>query len=1037
MVVKFFLLGLALLVAPLLAEGPFLSARLAMRSMGVEEGLPNARVHATLRDHHGRLWVGTQEGAAFLGGAGWTVFPLPSDAPSNYIRALAETPDGALWFGTEAGGLWRWKRGAWKHWAGGQELRVNRINALLVDAETVWVGTAGGGLYRIIGDSAVHVPGPADLWIWTIASVPDAAGRRQIWVGGEKQVWLQEQDGWRQLGEKEGWWKAGANAIVTRQLPGGAQEVWVSSWGFGVGVWDPGRQRFNGRIADFPSRNTTSLAICKPPGGGEELWVGTYDSGLFKRTADGWEPLGSGQGFPSTSVYCLLANPEGRPSFWAGTRGAGLVAVDPAGWRSLADDQRIPSRQANCFLETVDPKRGRVFWIGTDKGLVRWDARGPAVETSAQGLPGEFITDLLEVQTPMGPELWASTIGGIARRRGDRWESFGNQPGLTYYRVQCLAADLDDQGRNRIFAGADGGLVIFENGAWRQYGVKDGLPHSIVTSLVASMDKDGTRCLWVGTRGGGLVRLKQGRWKTFGTKEGLPNVSVYGLAASESRNGKRWLWVALLGARGLARLDLDQPERGFRSWDQKELPGLRGQGVQGIIVSGKERLYLTTTSGVVELGLRGQDSDPGRVLTFTPSDGLPSSATSAGNAIYMDREHRIWVGTAKGIAVLDSRSEQQLIEPPSPLVERVSIQGRKIDPELPITLGFRDRRLNVAFSLPVFHRHEAIRYRTQLLGWESEPEEWNDRPFREFTLLPARKYVLRIWALDGLGRETPFKDLAFTIMPPPWSTWWALTLEAGLLGGLAYLVVYRRQRFLEKRTLELEQQVTYRTGELAAANAALHTQSLTDPLTRLWNRRALDESMGELLSRYLRRHLVNPLGPCDDNRDMGFLLLDLDHFKSVNDTYGHRVGDRVLQQAAEILRQVVRDTDRIVRWGGEEFVVVAVDTNLDEIPRLAERLRTAIAEHPFDVALGTPLRLTISVGFTGMPLFYSDPGGVGWEQAVNLADQCLYQAKLSGRNRWVGVLPRPEANLTLEVDLSATSVLAMAEAGLVNLQSGP
>ena len=92
----------ALTCLPLVAKGPFQSTQVAMRSMGVEEGLPNARVHAILRDRHGRLWVGTQEGAAYLGGSGWTPFPLPDDAPSNYIRALAETPDGALWFGTEA-----------------------------------------------------------------------------------------------------------------------------------------------------------------------------------------------------------------------------------------------------------------------------------------------------------------------------------------------------------------------------------------------------------------------------------------------------------------------------------------------------------------------------------------------------------------------------------------------------------------------------------------------------------------------------------------------------------------------------------------------------------------------------------------------------------------------------------------------------------------------------------------------------------------------------------------------------------------------
>lgn len=448
-------------------SGPLAATRIAMRSMGVEEGLPNARVHATFRDRFGRLWVGTEEGAAWLGGGGWTPLPFPAGAPSNYIRAMAETRDGALWFATEAGGLWRWKGRTWRHWGVGSGLPVNRINALLAEGDLVWVGTAGAGLWRIREDVAAQVAGPADRWIWTLARVPGAAGRAELWVGGQDHVWAQGEEGWRSLGEREGWWKGGANAFALRARPGGGQEVWVSSWGHGLGIWDPSRQRFLGPLADFPSRNPTSLAVTRRPDGSEDLWAGTYDAGLFRRTGEGWERLGPEQGFPSAGVYCILNNPEGRPSFWVGTRGSGLVAVDPAGWRTLPDDPRIPGSQANCFLETVDPRGGRTFWIGTDKGLVRWDRRGPALETRAQGLPGEFVTGILEVPAPAGAELWVSTLGGLARRTGERWQAFGRAQGLNVHRVQCLAADLDDQGRPRLYAGRTGACWCTRAGSGR------------------------------------------------------------------------------------------------------------------------------------------------------------------------------------------------------------------------------------------------------------------------------------------------------------------------------------------------------------------------------------------------------------------------------------------------------------------------------------------------------------------------------------------------------------------------------------------
>lgn len=429
--------------------------------------------------------------------------------------------------------------------------------------------------------------------------------------------------------------------------------------------------------------------------------------------------------------------------------------------------------------------------------------------------------------------------------------------------------------------------------------------------------------------------------------------------------------------------------------------------------------------------LKGPEQEPGEVVAYTPSDGLPSSAASA--ATYLDREGRVWVGTARGVAVLDPAAERDLPPPPAPLLEAVRVDGRDLDPGAPVRLGFRDRRLAVTFGLPVFHRHEAVRFRTHLIGFDPEPGPWEARAEVDFTPLPARTYTLRVWARDGLGRETPPLDLPILVAPAPWLTWWALLLEAGLVVGLVYLVAARRHRVLERRTRELEGVVAERTRDLAGAVEALRTQSVTDPLTGILNRRGLDESMGELVSRYQRRQSEAP-GP-ERNRDLGFLVLDLDHFKSVNDAFGHRTGDLVLQQTAAVLRQTVRESDRIVRWGGEEFVVVAVDTSTEEVPALAERMRAAVAGHAFAIDGAPPLELTVSIGFATMPLFQEAPLNPSWEVVLNLADQCLYQAKGGGRNRWVGLVPRAGAQAP-----TAGTVMDpehLVEANLADLRRGP
>lgn len=132
-------------------------------------------------------------------------------------------------------------------------------------------------------------------------------------------------------------------------------------------------------------------------------------------------------------------------------------------------------------------------------------------------------------------------------------------------------------------------------------------------------------------------------------------------------------------------------------------------------------------------------------------------------------------------------------------------------------------------------------------------------------------------------------------------------------------------------------------------------------------------------------------------------MLDLDHFKEVNDKYGHDAGDAVLRQFAELLRETVRKPDVVVRWGGEEFLVVARDTGRGLPLGLAERLRRRIANHRFLLPDGTALSRTCSIGFALFPFLPEAPEAVPWEEVVGLADAGLYLAKTAGRNRWVGV----------------------------------
>jgi two-component system cell cycle response regulator len=166
--------------------------------------------------------------------------------------------------------------------------------------------------------------------------------------------------------------------------------------------------------------------------------------------------------------------------------------------------------------------------------------------------------------------------------------------------------------------------------------------------------------------------------------------------------------------------------------------------------------------------------------------------------------------------------------------------------------------------------------------------------------------------------------------------------------------------------------------QLEEQAAALEVASNSDPLTGLGNRRRFQKELPELI---------------DDatGARVGFVLLDIDHFKRVNDTHGHVVGDVVIQILAQRLRGVVGPGGRVFRWGGEEFLVLAPDSDAPAIERLGEEVRAAVARSPFAIDDERTLDITVSVGCVTAPA--SD-----WEVAVHAADTAMYEAKAAGRN---------------------------------------
>jgi two-component system cell cycle response regulator len=187
------------------------------------------------------------------------------------------------------------------------------------------------------------------------------------------------------------------------------------------------------------------------------------------------------------------------------------------------------------------------------------------------------------------------------------------------------------------------------------------------------------------------------------------------------------------------------------------------------------------------------------------------------------------------------------------------------------------------------------------------------------------------------------------------------------------------------RIKALQDAVQQRERELAIANAELRRLAVTDPLTGLFNRRHLEERLREMFDHSVR--LYEPLA---------VVMFDLDHFKSVNDLHGHQVGDAVLRQLAELLRDSAREIDRVGRYGGEEFMAILPGTVLDAAVTFAERARQEVEAHRFTYEGGV-LHRTLSCGVAAWP----HPRIRHRDELVKAADDALYVAKALGRNRVV------------------------------------
>ena len=971
---------------------PFDSGRYAFRLWRDVDGLPQNTVHALALDRRGMLWVGTQDGAAYYDGRSWTPVNPPTHLQSNFVRSLLASQDGSVWLGTQAAGLCRLDDDTWTVFAA--ELPHLRINALAEGRSgdgtpVVWVATHGGGVARWLHGRwttfDTHTNLPANT-VWALLPTTDETGTPVLWVGTEAGL-ASLREGASQFVVEPGLPSVSVNSLLETGGGGASGTLWVGTYGAGVfrrrgATW----QRID-RGAGLPSNYVTSLAADPGTSGDWTVWVGTDGGGLAQVRDTVVAVVTAESGLPSNAVYSLLHTTaeQGTAGLWVGTRNGGLGLLKEGQWRQFSPLGTRPTVPVTALLESRSREGALVMWFGTDGGgVVRCEGREcRTYDRSSGALPDDTVQSLLETEEESGERaLWVGTRhGGVARFRGHRWTTFDTRSGaLPNDMVQALFASRSSDGSLSVWVGTRAGLARFSGGRWEQFDRTHGLPGESVLCFAPSGTLHPGPTFWIGTSAG-LARWNGQRFEPLDIGF-LPNQAVQALLETREGAGREYLWIGTDGG-GVTRLSLTDAATTFLTLTTDSDPPLPNNTIYDIVQDPAGRLYLLTNGGVARISpnlAATAGASPLEVSTFTVHDGLPSNQGNRGAAL-VDAQGRVWVGTVLGAAAFDPSQER--VDRASKKIWPRSSLASDGTPLLPhAVLGHRHSSVAFQFALLSFFREDETRYRTQLLPIEEAPSPWTAAWQREYPLLPAGDYVFRVWGRDWAGNVSGPVELPFVVRPAPWRSWWFALLVAAVVAGSATVLVWARIRVHLRREQQLATLVDARTRELREANELLLELSYLDPLTGVANRRRFEERLATEWQRAVRTGSLLSVG-----------MIDIDHFKLFNDTYGHHRGDECLRAVASALADgLPRVGDSVARYGGEEFALILPATDRLGALTVAESLRRRV--EALEIASPTGGVVTISCGVaTTWPTLEQSPA-----QLVELADRALYRAKQAGRN---------------------------------------
>jgi diguanylate cyclase (GGDEF)-like protein len=955
---------------------------------GIEHGLSQGTIPCMMQTPDGYIWLGTQESLSRFDGVRFVNFTSKNTPvlKSSWIQSMALSRANNLLLGTWRGGIYELIDGSFHplHHEPHPVFDQAIIYALVAAEDgSIWAGTSEGLFSLRGGQIQRHTPekGPPIETIRCLALARDGS----LWIGTQDQgLWIFRDKRFQPVINTD----CHPGSMVWAMAPAGPDSLWI---GCGHTLLHHDGQAFTAH--PVPVRQATNQITCITQAQDGTVWLGMQNEGAWRFNRGVFTSVNAQDGLGSGLTQSVMEDRE--HNIWVGTNGTGVTQFVQNKIRVISREEGLSVKDIWTVMEADDGS----LWIGTHGGGLNRYLNGQITAfTMKDGLSSQHVTALH--QSPRDGSLWIGTEdNGINHIRDDK---------ITRYRLGSSLSEniiyaIHEQADGMMLIGTAAGIAFFRDGlVVKRLTTQDGLTNNAVRELVPTRQ---TGELWV-SADIGLNLIRDGRLvATYGKKEGLIEEALNGLYL----DGDDHLWIGTYGG-GIVH------HHAGRFTIIGSESGLHNDVIYDIIEDDHGRLWMGSNRGifaVIKADLLDFIAGRRSRITCIPlgiGDGLKALECNGGRqpSAWLTRSGLACFATMNGVAMLDTHGFK-LDEPaPDVLFEQVRINNHPQPLAEHLSISPGKRNLDIDFTVPFFSAPEKIRIRYRLVPFEDEWQENQGIRQAHYTNIPQGQYRFELESSNRYGlwnKGGKPSTLSLHFRPFFYETW--LYKILGLLLLLAFIayLIHRRTRQLQKSKRLLETAVETRTRELKEAYAKMERLSLTDTLTCLFNRRYFHNIIDREVSMVIRQY-NRPTAP-EVSFAMGFLMIDIDHFKLINDQYGHLCGDHFLQMISKRFLETLRNSDLIVRWGGEEFLVLSKENDFEGARLLCRRLLAAINQTPFlldDHAING----SISIGFCPFPVMSHNPDLFTWEDTVNLADQALYRAKHSGRNCAVGIRMHPE-----------------------------